>query len=513
VTARRGLGGANDILIGWVHLLKRNITITDTTLRDGQQTLWATRMRTEWMVPVIERQEKSGVSTVDVTGVFHFLSMVRFLQEDPWERIRTFRRLLSRPTLAAAAGGDTFGIFNVAPLDIRELFIEACIRNGIDLIRDFHGLLDVDIMAENLKFAKKAGARTQASLVFSESPVHTDELYETRAREIVRRANVDWVQIKDSGGLLTPERAGSLIDAVRRGAGDAKVTLHSHCIAGMAHRVYMIGAEHGVDDLQCSIWPLALGWAQPSMQTVVRNLREEGYVVEVDDREIDAASEYLIELARRHGLPLGAAIEYDHRHYYHQIPGGMWANLLLQLKEAGLLDRLQDIVRETSRVRSELGWVTMVTPYSQFVVNQALLNILTGERYTTVPDQVKMYVLGYFGKPLASVDPNVMDRIIENGSKTIKEEPEELQPALPGLRKRNPKASDEELLLRYMCSEQEIALMLERRDSPVRPQPVDRLPGRVEVRVLTDLLGRIAALRDAPEVVVEKGALRIRVAH
>lgn len=494
----------------------REITITDTTLRDGQQSLWATRMTTPMMLPVAQHQERSGVGIVDIIGDPHYLAIVRFCREDPYDRMRALRKIISTPLIAGGIGTQMLGSFNIAPEDIRELYAQCSLRNGIDLLRAQQGLTDVNIIVENMLALKKLGARTILGLIYSVSPVHTNDFYETRLREILSRVDIDYIMIKDSGGLLTPEATGPLVDAIRRASGGRTVGLHSHCMTGLAPRVYMVGVEHGVDDLHCGIWPLALGTAQPSMQTTVRNLREEGYEVNVDDREIEAASAYLVELTRKTGFPVGTAQEYDHFHYRHQIPGGMATNLETQLRDAGLLHRLSEILEEIVVVRSELGWPTMVTPYSQFVANQALFNILTGERYKTVPDGVKMYVLGYYGKPLAPVDPDVLDRVLVSGSRDIELDLEKgrermRRPMVPQLRKRFPDASDEELVLRYMCSDADIAGMLERRGQPAEEWADVGLNGSRWSRSLTSLLGQMAALNDVAHVVVEKDGLRLSV--
>jgi oxaloacetate decarboxylase alpha subunit len=490
----------------------REITITDTTLRDGHQSLWAARMPTAMMLPVARHQERAGSGLVDVLGHTHHVTAVRFLQENPWQRIRALRRIFQRRPMVAGLGGQVFGLFDRAPDDVRHAFLEQLVDCGVSYVRDAHGLLDVESYVANLGYAKQLGVKTIAALVFSESPVHTDELYAARAREIVERTDADWVMIKDSSGLLTPERTATLVSALRAAVGERVLTLHSHCTTGLAGRVYMVGVAHGVDDVHCAIWPLALGSSQPSLATVARNLREEGYRVDVDDLEIERASEYLVREARAHGLPLGKAVEYDHFHYRHQMPGGMLTNLEAQLRDAGLSDRFDDILRETSRVREELGWPTMVTPYSQFVVNQAVLNVIDGDRYATVPDQVKMYALGHYGALLAPVDPNVLDRIVSRGSPAIAAEAGELPAALPRLRQRFPDADEAEALLRFMCAASDVDRMLEReaRDPSTRESGRGLISNRTAG--LVPLLAKLAEGGDpGDQLVVERPGLRVRV--
>lgn len=487
----------------------RKVAIVDTTIRDGHQSLWASRMSTAMMLPVAEHLERSGVESVDIMSHACFDAAVRFVGDNPLERMRVLRRMMPTPALATSHSGSDFWGFKSVPPDVARLDLDLAIDAGVDRVRFINGLLDFDPIVDSARHTKERGVATIGALVFSESPVHTDELYERKAREIVERADVDWIMIKDSGGLLTPERAGSLIDAVRRGAGTKKVTLHGHSMTGLAHRVYMIGVEHGVDEVQCAIWPLALGTSQPSTQRVVRNLREEGYQVDLDDAEIEAASVYLTRLARAKGLPLGEPAEYDHFHYRHQIPGGMMSNLRAQLADAGLLDRLDSLLEETARVREELGWPTMVTPYSQFVGSQALLNLVHGERYLVVPDQIKKYAMGHYGKLLAPVDPEVLDRIMTNGSPGIAEKAETPAPVLDDMRRRLPRASDEELLLRALCPEDAVERVIA--GNGIADSGIGPLTGS-DVASIGELVGHLAGrAKPGGEVVFKQGDLRVRV--
>ena len=489
----------------------RVITIRDTTLRDGHQSLWATRMTTEMMIPVAERLERAGVDSVDIMAHVIMDSAVRFCKDDPWERMHRLRKAMPTPLMAAYTAGKVAWGFKIAPSDILRQCTELTIKNGAQLITAMNGLLDTEMMVDQLIQAKSLGAKTAAALVYSISPVHTDALYEAKARELVERADVDYIMIKDSGGLITPDRAGSLFQAIRRGAGDRKITLHSHAMTGMAGRVYMMGVDHGVDDLQCGIWPLAQGAAQPSLQMVVKNLRAKGYTVHIDDAQVEAASRHLLEVARRHGLPLGAPAEYDDTHYAHQIPGGQLSNLRSQLEQHKLLDKFPQLIEEVQVVRRDLGWPTMVTPFAQIVANQAIINIITGKRYETVPDEVVHYVLGHYGKLLAPVEPHVLDKIMARATPAARTPPQDMEPALPTLRKRYPQASDEERFLRYMIPESAVQDMLREKNARAeRQQTQARELGPISQTLVT-LMAKAASLRDVAEVSIQSGEIRIRV--
>lgn len=489
----------------------RVITIRDTTLRDGHQSLWATRMSTEMMMPVAERLERSGVDSVDIMAHVIMDSAVRFCKDNPWERMHLLRKAMPTPMMAAYTAGKVAWGFKIAPSDILRQCTELTIRNGANLITAMNGLLDLDMMVEQLIQAKSMGAKTAAALVYSISPVHTDALYEAKAREIIERADVDYIMIKDSGGLITPDRAASLFEAVRRGAGDRKITLHSHSMTGMAGRVYMIGVDHGVDDLQCGIWPLAQGAAQPSLQMIAKNLRSKGYGVNIDDAEVEAASKHLLNVARVHGFPVGQPAEYDDTHYDHQIPGGMLSNLRSQLVQARLLDRFPQLIEEVQVVRRDLGWPTMVTPFAQIVANQAIINILCGKRYETVPDEVVHYVLGHYGKLLAPVEANVLDKILARASVDAKRSPEEMEPALPALRKRYPTASDEERFLRYMIPESAVEDMLSQQKARAERAAARQAEHGPVSSMLVNLLAKAASLKGVAEVSVQSGEISIRV--
>jgi oxaloacetate decarboxylase alpha subunit len=256
--------------------------------------------------------------------------------------------------------------------------------------------------------------------------------------------------LKDAGGLLTVDRIRTLIPALRKVVVGRPIELHSHCLTGLAPLVYLEGVKLGCDQLHLSISPLANGAAQPAVQTVVRNLREDGFHVDINDDNIDRISEHFKGIAEREKKPVGVPVEYDAFHYKHQMPGGMLSNFREQLKIAGLSHKFHELLEECARVREELAWPIMITPFSQFVGTQAALNILHGKRYAIVPDEVKKYVLGYFGKLLGPVDPDVMDRIVANGSANIPLHPKPLDPVMPNMRKRYSGASDDELLLRVM---------------------------------------------------------------
>lgn len=463
----------------------RTVGIIDTTLRDAQQCLWTTRMTSAMMLPIAETMDRAGFDQIDFMAPVQFDVCVRYLKEDPWEKARLFRQMFQNTPLRSYCRSKSLLGFSMVPDDIVELWIERLHASGFQVVGTLDALFDVDNMIVSLRHAKRLGMRAVGALVFCESPVHTDEVYARTAKALVEQADIDGIMIKDSGALLTPDRIRTLVPALKSVLGGRTLELHSHCNTGLAPLVYLEAARLGVDQLHTAIAPLANGPAQPATQTTMRNLALSGFATRLAAGAIDEVSDYLLQLAKQEGFPVGEPMEYDAFHYKHQMPGGMLANWRFQLQQAGLEHRFNEILHEIARVRQELAWPIMVTPFSQIIAVQAMLNVVSGERYGSVPDEVKMYALGHFGKLLAPVDPDVLDRIVANGSPTIPLTPEPLAPALPALRRKNPGMSDDERLLRFMFAGTEVEDMVAA--GPLNTEysirrPLDRLLSALSTR-------------------------------
>ena len=469
--------------------------IVDTTLRDGHQCLWATRMTTAMMRPALDRMDRAGFDVIELMGAVHFDTCVRYLGENPWDRLRLFREAFTRTTRQAIVRSKCALRFDLEPDDINLLWYELLVRNGIESLIAFDGLHDLGNLEAGLKHAKSLGARTQGWLIFSESPVHTDALYVAKAREFLDRCQVDALMIEDTSGILRPERLRTLAPALRAEIGDVPLGLHTHNLSGLGQSLYIEAARLGIDNIYTCIAPVADGNAPPAVQTTARNLRHYGFEVGVDDALLAEISEHFEAVARRAGHPLGRPQDFDAASFDHQIPGGVMSNLVSQLDAAGLIDRLPAVLEECGRIRAETGWPIMVTPFSQFVGVQATLNALTGERYSQVPDEMKKYALGYYGELLSPVQPDVLDRIVENGSKAIALTPPAPGPALPDLRKRHPDADDEELLLWHSFPEEVVANMF-----AATPDTADYTVG-----ALTHLVEEVAKRPRLSRVFVSKG--------
>ena len=427
---------------------RREIKIIDTTLRDAHQSIWATRMRTDHMLSMIEDFDLAGFEQVDLMAPIQFDVAVRYLKEDPWERVRQVSRHLPNSKVRALIRSRNLASFDFLPHDVIDAWVDRLFANGVRVIGAFDGLNDVNNIARALVRAKHLGAETFGAVSFCESPVHTDELFVSKAKELIETTDVDAIMLKDAGGLLTPERVRTLVPALKAVMGERVLEVHTHSLTGLAPLVYLEAVELGADAIHTSVAPLSSGNGQPSTQSVVRDLRALGYVVNVDDQRIDAISDRLHDIAEQEDKPLGQPVEYNGLHYMHQTPGGMLSNFKSQLETAGLSDRYDELLLEVARVREELAYPIMITPFAQFVGTQAVMNVMAGERYKVVPNEIKKYVLGYYGSLLAPISPELREKIIANGASDIPLEPTEPEPMLPSLQQRYPDEDLDTWLLR-----------------------------------------------------------------
>lgn len=482
----------------------RTVEIVDTTYRDAPQCLWATRMSTAMMLPVAGAMDRAGFAQIDVAGAIQFDVAVRYLKEDPWERIRLLRERITRTPLRALIRSKSLVSFDIVPDDVVGLWIERLVANGFRVVGAFDGLNDMDNVLFTTARAKALGVRTFGALAFSHSPVHTDELYVEKARQLVASGTVDTVMLKDAAGLLTPERTGTLVPALKGVLGDIPLEIHSHCLTGLAPLVYLEAVRRGAELLHTSVAPLASGPAQPATQQMIGALPSTGARLELDESAIGEIGAHFAAVAEAEGKPVGRPLEYDPFHYEHQVPGGMQSNFASQLEQAGLPDRLDEVLRECSRVRDDLGWPIMITPFAQLVGTQAVLNVVHGERYAVVPDEVKKYALGYYGELPAPVDPDVLDRVVARGAKRIAPDPEPPAPALERLRAQHPRASDDDRLLHFMFAGSQVEEM--RAAGPTR---TEWRPGAAQLLTLVEELAKRPRLA---HVRIEKGDFVLELA-
>ncbi|MGQ9512057.1 sodium-extruding oxaloacetate decarboxylase subunit alpha [Thermodesulfitimonas sp.] len=410
----------------------RPLRITDTTLRDGHQSLWATRMRTEDMLPIVERLDQVGYHSLEVWGGATFDVCLRYLYEDPWERLREIKKRARRTPLQMLLRGQSLVGYGHYPDDVAAAFVRKAVANGIDIIRIFDALNDIRNLEFTMKVAKEAGAHVQATVVYTLSPVHTIEHYLETARKLAE-LGADSICIKDMAGIMAPYRAYELVSLFKKELG-IPVQLHCHYIGGMAVGAYLKAAEAGVDVIDTASVPLAFGASQPPVETIVRALKGTPYDTGLDIKELFEIAQYFEELRKKRGFERGVTRIHDMRVFDHQVPGGMISNLVTQLQEQKAIHRLQEVLDEIPRVRAELGYPPLVTPTSQIVGTQAVLNVLTGERYKLVPEEVRRYVQGYYGRPPAPIDPEVQKKILGDREPITCRPADLLEPKLEKLR-------------------------------------------------------------------------------
>ena len=390
------------------------VKITDTTFRDAHQSLMATRMRTDAMLPIAEKIDQVGFFSIEMWGGATFDVCIRYLAEDPWERIRVLKRHIKNTPFQMLLRGQNVVGYRNYPDDVVIKFVEKAAENGIDIFRVFDALNDVRNMEVAIKTIKKCGKHAQGSICYTISPVHTIEYYVDVAKKLAE-LECDSICIKDMAGMLAPKPAYELITTLKKEVG-LPVHLHSHSTSGMVMMTYLRACDAGVDILDTAFSPLAWGTSQPPVESVVAALKGTPYDTGLNLELLHEIAEYFQELREKYYDPLKLinpkSERVDPSILIHQIPGGMFSNLLEQLKEQNALHRLKDVLEEVPIVRKELGYPSLVTPTSQLVGIQAVFNVLSGKRYSIVPKEVKDYVKGFYGKPPAPIDEKVKKLII-----------------------------------------------------------------------------------------------------
>ena len=398
------------------------VKITDTTMRDGHQSLLATRLRTADLLPIAEAMDRVGFFSLETWGGATFDACIRFLNEDPWERLRTLKAHMPKTPLQMLLRGQNLVGYRHYADDVVEEFIRLAIKNGVEVFRIFDALNDLRNMSAAIAAAKKGGAHVQGTISYTVSPVHTVDTFVQMGSDL-ERAGCDSVCIKDMAGLITPKAITDLTRALKK-AVKVPLSLHSHCTSGVAPFSYQTAAEAGVDILDTALGPFSGGTSQPSTEAMVAALQGTAFDTGLDLVLLAEISGRLAPLREKYkGLFDPIAERPDINVFLHQIPGGMLSNLLSQLKEQKKTEKYPEVLKEIPRVRKDLGYPPLVTPTSQIVGTQAVINVVLGKRYASVTKEVKEYCLGYYGRTPAPIDPEIRKRIIGN------EQPIECRPA------------------------------------------------------------------------------------
>ena len=387
------------------------VKITETAFRDAHQSLLATRMRTRDMVPIIEEMDKVGYHAIEAWGGATFDTCIRFLNEDPWERLRILKENFTETPLQMLLRGQNLLGYKHYADDIVTKFVEKSYENGIDIFRIFDAMNDIRNMQQSIKVAKEQGAHVQGTISYTISPVHTIDKFVEFAKEL-EALECDSIAIKDMAGLITPSVVFELVTRLKEET-DLLVNLHSHCTSGMTPISYYAACQAGVDILDTAISPIAWGTSQPPTESIVASLQGTEFDTGLDLKALNQIKKYFETLREKYeGYidPISERIDTDVLMY--QIPGGMLSNLISQLKQQNALDRYQDVLEEMPRVRKDMGYPPLVTPTSQIVGIQAVMNVINGERYKIVSNEVKDYMKGYYGRAPAPINQEIAKKII-----------------------------------------------------------------------------------------------------
>lgn len=401
-----------------------NIKITETVLRDAHQSLIATRMTIDEMLPMLRALDEVGFYSAEVWGGATFDSCIRFLDEDPWERLRTIRRNMPKTKLQMLFRGQNMLGYRHYADDVVEYFIQKTVSNGIDILRIFDALNDIKNLETAIKATKKEGAHLQAALSYTLSPVHNVEYFVKYAKQL-ENTGADSICIKDMAGLITPYTAYELVKALKETV-KIPIQLHTHYTSGMASMACLKAAEAGVDGIDTAMSPLALGTSHPATETMVAAFAGTPYDTGLDLLKLNAVREHVTVLRNKYlanGLLDPQIMGVDANTLLYQVPGGMLSNLISQLKQAGKSDQLEAVLNEIPVVRKDSGYPPLVTPTSQIVGSQAVFNVITGERYKMVTKEFKGLVRGEYGTTPAPIDPEFQKMICKD------EEPITCRPA------------------------------------------------------------------------------------
>jgi len=479
------------------------IQLVDTSLRDGNQCVWAAlgidTAKTLTIAPVMDRV---GYKAIDFTTSTHMGVAVRYKREDPWERIRLMAAATPRTPLQFMSTGFRFISWETASPEFMALAFKVLARNGIRRFCLADPMNDADSNIACAKMVKQGGGEyVIAALVFTVSPIHDDAYYADRARQLAASADIDALYIKDPGGLLSAKRAATLIPAVKAQIGAKPLELHSHCTIGQGETLYLEAVDHGIKVLQCASGATGDGISNPPSERIVANLRALGHDVRVDSEALAQVGRHFTQIAEAEGLPSGKPQGFDASYLHHQLPGGMVGTMRRQLAESRLSHLEGAVIEEIGRVREELGWPIVMTPFAQIVMTQAFMNVTGKERYAVIPDEAIRYALGRFGRPNTPIDAKVMERI-ESLPRTRELRAEPSMAPLDELRKKFDRGiSDEEFLLRATMPAGQVDAMIaagpavRHYDAPIQP--------------VLSLIRKLTARSDLTQVSVAKAGFRL----
>ena len=386
------------------------LQIMDTTIRDGQQSLWATRMPVGDMLPILPKMDRVGYWAIEAWGGATFDTCLRFLDENPWDRLRSIKSKTPNTRLSMLSRGQNLVGYKHYSKDVVNRFIAAAHRNGIDVFRVFDALNDIRNVVDNAEAIKACGGHFEGAISYTLSPVHTLDSFLEYGQQL-KDLGADSIAIKDMAGMLTPYRTERIVKAFNAEIG-LPIHVHCHYVGGMAPANYLKAAEAGAAVVDTAAAPLAFGNSQPAVEMLVAAMQESRYDTGLDLGLLFEISEYWEEVRKRGHYKRGVSSLTHMKVYSHQVPGGMMSNLMSQLEIQNAIDRLDDVMEEIPRVRAEVGYPPLVTPLSQIVGTQAVFNVLTGKRWSVVSKEMKDYICGYYGKAPGPMSPEVVNRVV-----------------------------------------------------------------------------------------------------
>lgn len=457
--------------------MKKQIRFMETVLRDGQQSLIATRMPTSDMLPIIHTLDEVGFHSLEMWGGATFDSCVRFLNEDPWERLRSIRKEVKNTKLQMLLRGQNLLGYRHYADDVVREFVEKSVKNGIDIIRVFDALNDTRNLQTAITAAKEAGGHCQTAISYTTSAIHTVDYFVQLAKEM-EHTGADSICIKDMAGVLTPETGYELVSRIKD-AVSLPLEVHTHATSGISEMTYLKVAEAGADIIDTAISSFAGGTSQPATESVSIALEGLGFDTGLDLTKLSQVAEYFNPIRdrfRNEGILNPKVKDIEPKTLIYQVPGGMLSNLLSQLTEQGLQDKYEEVLAEVPRVRADLGFPPLVTPLSQMVGTQALMNVISGERYKLIPNEIKDYVRGQYGQSPAPISDEIREKIIGNDPVITCRPADLLKPELAVLRKEiNTYAKTEEDVLLYAMFPKQGRDFLGRREDPFYDVPVQEV--------------------------------------
>ena len=413
------------------------VKIVETSLRDGHQSLFATRMTTEEILSVVEDLDKAGYYALEVWGGATFDSCISFLNEDPWQRLRQIKEKCKNTKLQMLFRGQNILGYRHYADDVVDKFVELSLKNGIDVIRIFDALNDIRNLRQAVTSTKKYGGECQIALSYTTSPIHTVDYYVELAKEI-EKMGADSICIKDMAGVLLPEDAYELISRLKASV-KLPIELHGHCTGGIMEMTYRKAIEAGVDIIDTALSPLSGGTSQPSTEAFQYALEGTKFDPKLDVKCLNAAAEKMTKIKDKYlenGMLNPKALIKNPNILKYQVPGGMLSNLMSQLKQQGAMDKYEEVLNEVPKVRKDMGYPPLVTPLSQMVGTQAVMNVITGERYKMVPKEIKEYLHGLYGKSPAPVNEDVKKKIIGDDEVITYRPADKLNPQFEELREK-----------------------------------------------------------------------------